>query len=529
MVLLQSKRPLNPMIVSQLKFFKRVWEKFCSQKLSQLPSLSSSPIFYLVFFSLLFLPFLIYFPSLHYDFVWDDHSFLVSNKSILEDTPWAAHFVDRTTQAESPEAQIYRPIRNLSYCLEHKLLGLTPFWFHFNNILLHGLNGVLLFLLARFCFQISLSRAWILSLFFLVHPMQTEVVCWVKSRDDLLAVFFGALAFLSYHFYLKTPKLRILLPFILLYLLSLFSKESSLFLFAVFFLWAMHQKPSLPLKKKIYLFLFLALPVLAYSFFRFYALEQWGQDSFYLAGSFLKTQLGMTLIYRDYLFKILFPWDQRVNYMGYNPFSMESETTLILYGFLLLILIALLFFRASKKGRIRLSFFIFSFIPIANLIPMMQWEAERFLYFPLFFFALFLGDLIPTFKKDAVKKGALILAILYFVFLLMQTTQREKIWKNNRMLGLSMLSSNPYSYHGLVLVFEYNRQHDLHRETVQLAEETLKLFPNELLIYEYLSFAYLQLGTYDLAQQTVQKGLSCFPKAPLLLRFKAFLNTQGLT
>jgi tetratricopeptide (TPR) repeat protein len=91
-----------------------------------------------------------------------------------------------------------------------------------------------------------------------------------------------------------------------------------------------------------------------------------------------------------------------------------------------------------------------------------------------------------------------------------------------------MLSSNFYSYHGLALVFEYNRQQGLHQETVGLAEQYLQYFPNELLIYEYLAFAYLQLGRYDLAEKTVQQGLSYFSKAPLLVRFKLFIDRMKI-
>lgn len=80
---------------------------------------------------------------------------------------------------------------------------------HVHNLLLHGANAVLLFLilltllkstrhgvghedLPHLIFCAALALTWA------VHPLRTEVVCWVAERKELLSVFFMLLSLLAY-------------------------------------------------------------------------------------------------------------------------------------------------------------------------------------------------------------------------------------------------------------------------------------------------------------------------------------------
>ena len=66
---------------------------------------------------------------------------------------------------------------------------MNPSGFHATNVLLHLVNGVLVFLLLR---QLTGNTfvAWVAAALFLVHPVQIETVAWISSRKGLLSALF---------------------------------------------------------------------------------------------------------------------------------------------------------------------------------------------------------------------------------------------------------------------------------------------------------------------------------------------------
>lgn len=68
----------------------------------------------------------------------------------------------------------------------------TPAAFHQTNLVLHLLNGGLVWLLAR---RIGLGDvAWIAGAVFLLHPIQTQAVSYISGRPDLLLTTFALVA-----------------------------------------------------------------------------------------------------------------------------------------------------------------------------------------------------------------------------------------------------------------------------------------------------------------------------------------------
>jgi tetratricopeptide (TPR) repeat protein len=88
------------------------------------------------------------------------------------------------------EAGIYRPFTTLSFLLNYAILGngINPAGYHWINILLHGVNVLLVLALARRLlpgapFRVSLFTAALWA----VHPVLTESVTNIIGRADLLA------------------------------------------------------------------------------------------------------------------------------------------------------------------------------------------------------------------------------------------------------------------------------------------------------------------------------------------------------
>ena len=96
----------------------------------------------------------------------------------------------------------YRPILLLSFLFDRFVFFCAASFMHLDNIILHTINGVLVFLIVRELsrmFKISENRyiALFASMLFILHPINTEAVNWISGRTDVLAGTFVFLAFFN--------------------------------------------------------------------------------------------------------------------------------------------------------------------------------------------------------------------------------------------------------------------------------------------------------------------------------------------
>lgn len=127
----------------------------------------------------------------------------VSGELVWDDVFWKRQIVYFTSLATvlRPPADIpdwpagyFRPVATLSYLLDLRLYGPdSASGRHLSNIVYHALNAALVWLLARRLLAGQRGReagALFAALFFAVHPIHTESVCWVGARVDVLATLF---------------------------------------------------------------------------------------------------------------------------------------------------------------------------------------------------------------------------------------------------------------------------------------------------------------------------------------------------
>jgi hypothetical protein len=116
---------------------------------------------------------------------WDDGLHVTRNPSVL--TPGAVSLRDHLT---TPALGYPIPISIASYSLEQWLLGPAPWHFHLFNVLAHALSCALLLGIAQRLGLSSIGALCALLLFGL-HPVVAEPVSWVTGRKDVLAACFG--------------------------------------------------------------------------------------------------------------------------------------------------------------------------------------------------------------------------------------------------------------------------------------------------------------------------------------------------
>ena len=162
-------------------------------------------------------------PALGGDFVYDDQRFVALNPALGSLTHVGSFFTDPSTvDPEGNWEGIYRPLRSLSYAVDHAFFGVNPVGYHVHNLLLHIAASLALgVLLGRLLRQTTLGL--VLGVLFLVHPANVESVAWITSRADLQA---GLLAFLTLLVMRSTGRGATILGTTLL-ALAVFAKESA--------------------------------------------------------------------------------------------------------------------------------------------------------------------------------------------------------------------------------------------------------------------------------------------------------------
>ncbi len=122
---------------------------------------------------------------------------------------------------------LYRPLSLVMFAIEYQVSDGSPAAGHFMNVILFAGCVMLLFLFLDSLFERKKTAvAFMAALLFAVHPIHTEVVANIKSRDEILCFFFAFLSMNLFVKYLDAGKMKHLLIGSACFLLSLMSKET---------------------------------------------------------------------------------------------------------------------------------------------------------------------------------------------------------------------------------------------------------------------------------------------------------------
>jgi len=391
-----------------------------------------------IIFLIVFIGIITYFNGLFNNFVGDDFGQIVYNSAIHSIRNIPILFRISTFDLGNGISGIYyKPLLLFSYTIIYSLFGLNAFYFHFFQLILFIANTILLyFLLKKF---INLQLSFILSILFLVHPINQSIAGYIADFQDTQFFFFGMLALL----FSMSEKIRYssFIVFLLL-VLSLLSKETGVVfvLINIFYI-------CLFKKKQFISTLLLSIIILVcYGIAHFFAVGLQFTASNYAHISRLPFQerlINIPDIILFYLQKLLFPINLSINY----DWVIVKATIINFYIPLVLdLLIFIFFFIAAtliKKRNITLFgpflFFLFWFLVSLGfhiqIIPLDATVSTSWFYLPYAGLLGMFGIFLQVFLKKKRSKIIFnyIITIFVLVFLIL-TIIRNSNFANNLVL-----------------------------------------------------------------------------------------------
>jgi len=395
-----------------------------------------------ILFFLFILTTSIFFPIISADFSpIDDHRMLKLNKKALPDISTHSFINIFTSYNEG----LYHPLVTLSYSIEKTIFGLVPAIFHFNNILLH-LANILLVFLVLFKLSKSFWLSFIVASLFAIHPTRVEVVAWISARKDLLYSFFYLL---SIWFYIKTydsNKKKIYLTLsVIMFLFSCFSKAMAITLPFVLILIDLYTNNFNKQKLKIYLlyifitFIFICITTNIHYFTKYNFTENNNINTifnfFNITINFINSHFNILF----YLDKLILPINLKCAYpYFYDIHSMPP--TYILYSPIVLYILIYLSFLSLRKTKVifyGFLFFLITIIPVIGILPIEAFAvADRYTYIPyLGLFFIFAKAIIYFYNKNKFRQYGKVIIITIFITIFITlgnlSYKRTIEWQNN--------------------------------------------------------------------------------------------------
>lgn len=391
--------------------------------------------------------FLVYANTFGNGWTYDDFPVIVENSDVRS---WSAFLKDSYPG---------RPLRELTYLLDHALFGLKPFGWHIQQVFWHALNACLIFALGR---RLHLARwaALFAALLFLLHPLQVEVVANLSHRKDSLALAGSLGAILCYLSFLPDKRRRVawLLASIVCFLLALSAKQTAAMLPLVCLLYEILLLPG----QQRFLARFLLLPVglalvgLVSAVWWWLSVDGWlklsrsMQDVMSFKANYFEP-VSLLVYYltilKSWLFmglKLIWPFDLAPEYTFPVARGFFDPWVLGGLGFLTLLVAAL--YRTVRRRPVAcwlaLSAICF-FLPTSNLWPLTYLAADRYLYAPIAFLALLVGCLLTPVRQP--NKWLLVPVLLVLTLFAGRTWQQNQVWFSPQTLWEQAIQVSPES------------------------------------------------------------------------------------
>ena len=492
---------------------------------------------------------LVYAPVLQNDFVWDDVVYVTENTLIR-----SLSIYSLSEMLISFHASNWHPLTWLSLAIDYTFWGLDPLGYHLTNIILHGLNTLIVFFLAikltvkakeddeislpskmeTSILTQSLIVAGVTALLFGLHPLHVESVAWVSERKDLLCALFVLLSILSYLSYTSSIgqnyRWILLTTCLLLFIFALMSKPMAVTLPVILLLLDIYplkrislypsktgKTLSVLMEKAPFFALSIASSIITimaqHAGEAIRSLERFPTDAR------LFNALRALVFY---LGKTVFP----VNLVPFYPFPINIHWLNLQYllSALLVLLITGYCLWMVKQGKcfffITWSYYVVTLLPVLGIVQVGgQAAADRYTYLPSLSIFLSIGvGMLWFFEGVTLTRskslfGGLVLVFI-FIFMGQLTINQIKIWQNSEVFWSYVISSFPFPQSDPLAHYNLGNAYASKGRLDQAISEykrALILKPHYAEAHNNLASAYVLKGKWDKAISEIKQSLAINP------------------
>lgn len=477
---------------------------------------------------------LTYANSLKNDFVYDDYWVIIDNKFVqsLKNLPLVfsgkylteakdINFLGVHKDIGSGETT-YRPVVTLTYFIDYHLWQFNAFGYHLLNLLLHIFNSILVYFLAASITKKN-TIALLASLLFALHPVNSEAVNAISFREDLLCFLFFVSSLLLYirsDDYNNPKKAFVYISSLILFLLSLFSKEMAISLPIVIILYDYYYgKPAPIINRFKYRYLGYFIASVIYLLIWGLLIGNRNQPFKHIDYSFYAYIFTMSVAVMRYIQWLLIPVG--IHATINDPSLVFSAVTWKAVISILLILICVVIgfkaFRRSREISFSIAWFFITLSPVLNIFSLNNIMASRYLYIPVFGFCLLISILLlKLFYAGSLKTGGFmakyaIAAILIIYSML--TVMRNAVWKDNISLWSEIVRYYPNNASAHSNLGSHFFENNLFDSAINEYSKALRLNPDAAEYYNGLGACYYSKGMLDEAIVEYKKALMLNPKA----------------
>jgi protein O-mannosyl-transferase len=292
----------------------------------------------------------------------------------------------------------YLPIPFFSYWLEVRSWGFDPLPQHAVNWLLHLANICLVSVwLSRI--RIESGLAFVITMVFALHPLQTESVLWIAERKGLLSSFFLLLGLIAFE-NAGAPKRtspRWILMWTVCFTLSCLCKVTGIFLPLVLVMdsrfikgqtWQESLRPNFG--TGVVMVGFCILRYVTYET----AVPGIGTEAIALT-HWLRLPILIPTAIGHYIISLVYPFNLSIIYPSFAETRQSTLKLLIGAGYLALLARAALK-RRSEPQILFGALSVALLLPVLNVIPRLNFVNDRYMYLPIIGVTGFLGSLVAA-------------------------------------------------------------------------------------------------------------------------------------
>lgn len=443
---------------------------------------------------------------------------------------------------------LYRPLSLVVFAIEYQFFGPTPAVGHFFNVLWFAGCVIMLFLFLDKLFAGKRRAvAFIAALVFAAHPIHTEVVANIKSRDELMSYFFGFWSLNIFMNYMRDAKMKQLIAGSFVFFLALISKETVIaFIGIIPLIFLFYDKRDA--RRAVSITIAAIVPFIIFLGIRSAVLSAYNanqsvpvefiDNALSGAPSFAAKFATEMVILGKYLKLMFIPYPLLCNY-SYNaiPFADFASPwfwlSLVAYGFIIYVAVTRFMKDHKDPWAFAIIFYLATLFLFSNLPFLMGAElAERFAFFCSTGVCIVAG---LAFEKWIIKeegadvlavKGTKVLAILVPVLLVFGglTIARNGDWKDNYTLYRTDIDKSPndarlFHYVATALAEERYpaekdtaKKREMNRESIDYLRRSLAIYPNYSEAHVELGKVFDQNHQWDSAEYHDRRALELAPE-----------------